>query len=141
MATSREITSDTNAAFQAAIRSTPSRTNSVSSGSTATSAVRGSDPDTASRTGRYMGHLVFEESNGWNRALHRKAGQEVFDSVWSDQIVGLTLWEKFPTVQTFRQRLCNDLPKGTLCPTPRSARSAPPSQIRRRSGPVPWICT
>src|SRR5450759_1721983 len=59
MATTREIASDASAAFQAAIRSPPSRTNSVSRGSMATSAVRVSDPDTASRTGRYTGHLVF----------------------------------------------------------------------------------
>src|SRR5450631_2731502 len=58
-ATTRETTSETSAAFQAVIRATPSRTNSVSRGSMATSAVRASDPARASRTGRYMGHLVF----------------------------------------------------------------------------------
>ncbi len=57
IATTRETTSDTSAAFQAAIRNTPSSTNRVSRGSMATSAVRARDPDTASRTGRYMGHL------------------------------------------------------------------------------------
>src|SRR5659263_525217 len=58
IATTRETTSDTSAAFQAAIRRTPSRTNSVSRGSMATSAVSASDPDTASITGRYMGYLI-----------------------------------------------------------------------------------
>src|ERR1035437_9099622 len=43
-ATTRETTSETSAAFQAVIRATPSRTNSVSRGSMATSAVRASDP-------------------------------------------------------------------------------------------------
>src|ERR1035437_7913423 len=62
IATTRETPSDTSAAFQAAIRRTPSRTNNVSRGSIATSAVSASDPDTASITGRYMGHLVFARS-------------------------------------------------------------------------------
>src|SRR5665647_2684942 len=62
IATTKETPSDTSAAFQAAIRRTPSRTNSVSRGSMATSAVSASDPDTASITGRYMGHLVFGRS-------------------------------------------------------------------------------
>src|SRR5450759_1840089 len=59
MATARETTSENSAAFHAVIRSTPSRMKRVNRGSMATSAVSASDPETASRTGRYIGHLVF----------------------------------------------------------------------------------
>src|SRR5665811_1390422 len=62
IATTRETASDTSAAYNAAIRTTPSRTNSVSRGIMARSAVSASDPDTASITRRYMGHLVFGRS-------------------------------------------------------------------------------
>src|SRR5450759_4986717 len=94
MATSSEITSDTTAASQAAIFSTPSRTNNVSRGSTATSAVRNSDPPTASRTGRYMGHLLWKE---WGGTCY-------LSGVWSDHIGGLTIVEEVPTVYVSRQR-------------------------------------
>src|SRR5450759_1139640 len=64
-ATTTETASDTSAAFQAVIRSTPSRTNRVMRGSMATIAVRVSDPATASRCVRYMGYLVVV----WNSFL------------------------------------------------------------------------
>src|SRR6476661_8359628 len=57
-ATTIETASEIRAAFHAARRSTPSRTNRVSSGSIATRAVMVSEPATESSSGLYMGHLV-----------------------------------------------------------------------------------
>src|SRR5665647_3475422 len=94
IATSRETTSDTTAAFQAAIRSTPSRTNSVSNGNMATSAVRASDPPTESRTGRYIGHLLWKECGGTC----------CLSGIWSDHIVDGIVVEEVAIVHVSRQR-------------------------------------
>src|SRR5665647_2573766 len=66
----------------------------ASRGSMATSAVRNSDPPTASRTGRYMGHLLWKE---WGGTCY-------LSGVWSDHIGGLTIVEEVPTVHVSRQR-------------------------------------
>src|SRR5450759_3732124 len=111
MATARETTSENSAAFHAVIRSTPSRMKRVNRGSMATSAVSASDPETASRTGRYIGHLVFGRdgtyvllrrpggATGWcdqvealsSRHLGHAALIGGFPFIWSYQSVGLTI--------------------------------------------------